>query len=291
MNRLLCFLCLYLIPSFLYGQYQRASDSEDNVKNKLFPKVGKFEISMPTGGLILNQSYVDSYLIQGGLTYYLTETWGLGLEGIYVLNSDRPERFCIEHFYNDPFNQLTVPCPIPTDDINAPLKDSKGNAVRGASFGPAYAPIRELNILALATAVWNPIYGKQLAFLSFTSYFDLFVTMGLGAALSTFYPESLYLRNGKKARGDLPLDFPPSGCPKTIGACPNDADVDTLIGANGRPDSLSETSPMITLGLGQKFHFAKRFHLKAELRNFTLLGGPNTYETYFAMWFGVGVRF
>ncbi len=292
MNRLLCILCIYLLPSFLYGQsYQRAAESEENVKNKLFPKFGKFEVSMPAGGLILNQSYVDSYLVQGALTYYISESWGLSLEGLYVINSDRSERFCIENFYNDPFNQLAVPCPIPTDDIRAPLKDTKGNAVRGASFGPAYSPIRELNTLAFATAVWNPIYGKQLAFLNFTSYFDIFVTMGLGVAMSTFYPESLYLRNGKKARGQLPLDFPPTGCPQSLGVCPDDKDADSLIGANGRPDPQADISPMLTFGLGQKFHFAKRFHLKTELRNFTLIGGPNTYEAYFALWLGVGVRF
>ena len=48
---------------------------------------------------------------------------------------------------------------------------------------------------------------------------------------------------------------------------------------------------MINLGLGQKFHFMKRFHIKAELRNYTLLATPTGFDNFFTLWGGIGVRF
>lgn len=285
------YLSILLTPLSVFAQsYQRASDTSENVKNKLFPKASRFEISAPAAGLILNQSYLDSYLIHAALTYYFNESWGLSLEGAWIKNIDKPERYCIEHFYNDSANQVSVACPETGEDPAAPLENSLGGPIRGANVGPAYVPIRELNSLVFVSAVWNPIYGKQLAFLSLNSYFDIFTSLGIGASFSTFYPESQYLRNGKISRQELPSDFK-GVCPTDFGVCPSDIDFEDLIGENGRPDPKNEINPMLTIGLGQKFHFAKRFHIKAEVRNFSLLGGEQKFENYFALWLGLGVRF
>lgn len=269
--------------------YQRAVELEENVQHKLFPKDGKVEISAPTGGFILNQSYVNSALLQGAVSYFVSESWGVGVEGVGVFNSDKDERFCIEHFYNDPDNRVAAACPEPDQDIYTPLLDQNNQPVKGASFGPTYVAIRELEFMAFASLIWNPIYGKQLAFLSFTSYFDIFTTIGIGVAKSTFYPESLNMRNGRPARGPVPADV--QGCPASPGICAQDPDVLSQIGEEGRPDPEEHFSQVLTVGIGQKFHFWQNFHLKAELRNFTLFDLDQGVELYYALWAGVGFRF
>ncbi|MBP6217258.1 MAG: outer membrane beta-barrel domain-containing protein [Oligoflexales bacterium] len=270
--------------------YRKATDSDENVKNKLFPKAGRIEFGLPSYGIILNQSFVDTSLIHGAISYFWSESWGVGIEGAYAMNKDKDERYCIEHFYNDP-NELVSngPCAFPGDDPAKDLQDGNGNAIKGASIGPAYTRIRELNLIAAASLIWNPIYGKQLAFLSFTNHFDIFMTFGLGLAMSDLYPESHYLKNGNPARGPVPSDFP--GCPPKTGVCPSSEGMDDLIGANGRPAPETVSSPTLTLGIGQKFHFLKHFHLKAEIRNYTLLDTPTGYENLFALWLGLGFRF
>lgn len=276
-------------PTLRAEPYQRAVELEENVQHKLFPKDGKIEFSAPTGGVILNQAYVNSYLLQGAVSYFFTEAWGLSLEGMGVLNTDKDERFCIEHFYNDFDNRVAAACPEPDQDIYAPLLDQNGQPVKGANFGPSYVAIRELDLMAFASVIWNPIYGKQLAFLSFTSYFDIFTTFGVGMAKSTFYPESLFLRNGNLSRGPAPSVV--QSCLESPGICAQKADVLNQIGESGRPDAEDHLSPVLTLGIGQKFHFWRHFHLKGELRNFTLFDPSQGLELYFALWAGVGFRF
>src|SRR5262249_10128425 len=156
------------------------------VRNKLYPKAQSIEWSGPGVGLILNQSFLDSYLLHAGVTYFFNEHEGLGIEWAHAVNQDKDERKCLENFYNDPADLISAVCPTSDNNKGAPLYDSKGSPVRGANFGPAYMPIRELNNLFLVNYVYSPIYGKQIAFLSTTSHFDLFLVTGLGIGLSTF---------------------------------------------------------------------------------------------------------
>jgi outer membrane beta-barrel protein len=275
-------------------EYHRATELEENVKNKLFPKNGKFEVSGPSVGTYLNQSYVDTYFLHMSFNYYWNENWGFGFEGLYAQNTDRPERFCIENFYNDPNEQIGTPCPGSENDLYVNLKYSNDTDIPGASFGPAYTNVREINAILAGTLIWNPIYGKQLAFLSFTTYFDIFTTLGLGATLSTFYPQSLKLRNGVLARG--PVDEEEIGrigstCDTGPGVCASDPNVQNLIGVAGRPDPEDQITPTLILGIGQKIHFKERFHIKAEIRNYSLLGTENGIDTFLALQLGVGVRF
>ncbi len=262
------------------------------VLGKLYPRERKFELTLPVVGLIPNQSYIDSMALAGQAAYHFTERWGVQLEGSWVFNYDREERYCLEHFYNDADNSVVPDCPERGDDITAPLKDQNGNSVKGANFGPIYVPVRELKSLLTASALWNPVYGKQIAFLSFVSHFDLFLLAGGGMAVSDFYPESQYLKNGTISHGNPPADFE-GGCPTSIGICPLDARDNYLdmIGESGRPESVREMHPVVTFGVGQRFHFLKHWLVKAELRNFTLYSADLGVEAFYMLSLGTGVRF
>ena len=56
-----------------------------------------------------------------------------------------------------------------------------------------------------------------------------------------------------------------------------------------------ERSVLITAteyrGIGQKVHFGKKCHAKAELRNHLVLGTPGGFDMFFTLWGGVGMRF
>lgn len=291
------FLFIGLLTSHVYAEeYQKAVETEENVKNKLYPRSGRLEFAGPAFGMILNQSYIESYGFHFGMTYFINETWGLGIEGLLAQNTDKSERTCIENFFNDQFEEVGPACLPEGGDPSQYLINENGEAVRGANMGPAYVAIREIQNIAMATLVWNPIYGKQLAFLSFTSYFDIYTTMGLGLTFSEYYPESVNLRDGRRARAPFPRDV--LGCPKgsdskgnkVAGVCPDDPEINSLIGIAGRPTPQSQSTPTMTFGIGQKIHFKKYFHIKGELRNYTLLGTESGFESIFAVWLGLGVR-
>ncbi|MFK7823481.1 MAG: hypothetical protein AB8G05_04960 [Oligoflexales bacterium] len=281
-------------------RFRKATEDDDVViKNKLFPKKKKIELAGPDIGLILNQSYVQSFVLHANINYYFNEEWGFTLEGAMAINSDKSERYCIERFYNDFLNNVGSSCPAPGQDPADPLytTDENNNPVpyKGASFGPAYVPIRELGTILTAAAVWNPVYGKQLAFLTNTVYFDLFITMGGGITQSTYYPKQIKLGNGNISRGTAPPeDEIAETCSEDNipGACPQLDDSHlAYIGDKGRPEAVVESTPTITLGVGQKFHFKKRFSFKAEIRNYTLLGTASGFDSFFMTWIGLGVRF
>ena len=268
------FVLLVLATSFEAegGVGGRSDNDKDVVKRKLFTKRKRIEINGPNVGVILNQSYLDSFLIHGGINYFFSEVWGVGLEGAVALNSDKFARECVESFINDPDNEVTDEC--------------GGTNVSGegrANFGPAYVPIREIENIVAINAVWNPVYGKQLLFKSATNYFDLFFTMGAGLAFSKFYPKRTVLNNGKAARGAIGEEDP-----LTVGAESEETD---SYGIEGRPIPESQSNVLINLGIGQKYHFWKRFNLKAELRNYTLVGTEAGFDNFFTLWGGVGLRF
>lgn len=260
--------------------YRKAVEGKENVKDKLYPKKKKFELNIPNAGLVLNQSYVNTFLIGGGFTYFRTEEWGFGLDFTLASNSDKPERECIETFYNDPLDEIGEPCG--GSDV---IAGTSGN------YGPAYVPIREIQNIIAVNLAWNPVYGKQLIFLSATSYFDLFVDMGLGLVSSRYYPKEEILRNGSKSRGQFNEDGSnpgPAGDPAHIGA---DVNEDYAYGSSGRPDPENQTNVAAIFSVGPKFHFADRFHIKLFLRNITLLGTPTGFENIFALYGGAGMRF
>ena len=221
-------------------------------------------------------------------SYFLNENWGLQLEVLSAINQDRSERFCLEHFYNDPQEKLGVSCAQSEDDLFEPLYEADATtAIKGVNVGPAYTSIRELDQVLSINATYNPVYGKQLTLMNFITHFDIFFTFGLGAARSTHYPKSLYLRNGTLARGPFPAELP-SGCPASPGVCPDNNDALSQIGEAGRPDAEDDIHATLNLGVGQRFHLTKNLITIVELRNFTLLGTEFGVEPFIGLWLGIG---
>lgn len=289
------FLCVCLLATPLTQAkiYYRSDESPELVQNKLYTKANRFELNLPDVGIILNQAFIDSTVLHGNALYHISETWGFGIDVLYASNQDKPERYCVEHFYNDPKNLIPVSCTNEGEDPAKYLYDSKGKAVQGANFGPAYMPIREINSVLLGTAVWSPFYGKQLAFFSQTLYFDLYLTFGAGVMMSNFYPESPYLRDGKLSRGLVTAPLPSTGCASGAnypGICPKDANLSANIGAGGRPAVQSETLPVGSFGIGQKFHFKERFNFHIELRDYSFQSPATGFTNIFTLWGGIGIR-
>ena len=262
--------------------YEKATEGGDVVMNKLFPKKSKVELDGKFG-VVLNSSYEQTLLGSAGLTYFFSEEWGLNLEGNFAMTSDKAERTCIETFYNDPNYAVGDECGASSPKDQDPQGD--------ANWGPAYVPIRQLKYIFTANMVWNPIYGKQIVLLSATNYFDFFFTFGGGLAMSDFYPKRTTFADGKLTRN---ADF----CTKqgaTTTGCKTDSnpgtDDDTQIGVSGRPLAQSESNVTIHVGLGQRFHFLKRFLLTAGLENYTLIGTESGFDNFFTLMGGLGVRF
>jgi outer membrane beta-barrel protein len=268
------------------GGYKKATEGEDVIKNKLYPKKNRVELNGPNLGLILNQSYIDTYLINGGINYFWSESWGMGAEITFALNKDRYERDCIESFYNDVDYEIPEECGGPDKIQDADADAGPNNPSGLGNYGPAYVNIREYNMLLTGNAIWNPIYGKEIFFLSGVVNFDVFVTMGGGLAMTTFYPLQTFLNNGNESRGNFPA--PGNTTAKRPGAEPDETD---SYGKAGRPAPTKESKVFLEAGIGQKIHINKTLNFKAELRNHIVLGTPGGFDLFFALWAGVGARF
>ena len=292
--RLLLTLLLLGLVTPVWGKpkgYRKATEGQAVVLRKLFPKKKRIEVNANLGG-ILNQSFVDTVILHGGISYHFSEEWGLALEGAMAINTDRAERTCIESFYNDfrgkDATSLIGKCYTPPlgDKGKFSLDKHHGKL----NIGPAYMSITEIDKLFSISAVWSPIYGKQIfSFLPRTSHMDIFLSMGGGMAMATFYGLRKNLRNEKQARYLQTVDDP--GKIDTLMES-HGAKVDQTDqwGEKGRPEPEQQTKPFISLGVGQKYHFLKRIFIKVELRNFTLLATSQGYHNFFSMWGGLGVR-
>jgi outer membrane beta-barrel protein len=250
--------------------YEKATEGSEVVMRKLYPKNRRLELDAKLG-FILNQSYLNSILLNGGLSYFFSEEWGFNGELTIALNSDKPERECIEQFYNDPNFQVGPECG-PPENL---AQDAEGKA----NFGPAYVPIRELQNIITANFVWNPIYGKQIILLSAVNYFDFFVSMGGGLASSNYYPLSTTLINGATSRGEFVEGETPPGTTDTA-----------YIGKGGRPTAASQSNVVLHLTIGQRFHFLGRLTFLAELKNYTLVGTEAGFDNFTSLVGGFGIR-
>ncbi len=273
-----------------FGEYKKATEGRDVVMNKLYPKAERFELGLPAIGFVMNQSYVNTFLLGVDATYFLNETLGFSFVVNKGVNQDKPERSCIENFYYDPSNEVGIAC---GDASN--LKNADKNNDQFPRFGPAYVPIRELQQMMFANVVWTPVYGKQLVSLGATSYFDLFLELGVGLANTTYYKKKEVLNNGNLPRG-VYIDPNDPANDKAKATANNNgigATVDQTgsYGDGGRPPARNESNPLLNLGLGQKFHFGKMFHFKVYVRNLTLLGTDQGFENLFALYGGIGFRF
>ncbi len=122
--------------------------------------------------------------------------------------------------------------------------------------------------------------------------------MGGGVVMSDYYAQRTTLNNGKAPRATFNPDNEnktAAECNANPNACPLDGGASSTevnsYGEAGRPEPESQTNPFINLGVGQRFHFWKRMSIRAEFRNMLLLGTPDGFENYFAIWGGLGMRF
>jgi outer membrane beta-barrel protein len=262
--------------------YTRASEGRKVVRGKLMPKARRIELNVD-GGLILNQSFVDTYLGHASLNYYFSEVWGIGLEGAVGMNSDKSERECVESFYNNPQQLAGAPCP----------NEGVVELPTGGNIGPAYVRIRQIDTIILGNAIWSPVYGKQLFFLSGLLHFDLFFNFGGGVVMSTIYPKSTTTRGDGGGAG-RPTRTPAD--PAAVGQTAAELGIGCALeeefcyGIDGRPDATSETHPVINLGIGQKLLFNKTLGLKLELRDLLIIDSENGFENLFAIWGGLTLR-
>jgi hypothetical protein len=298
LRKLLPFFVFFSLCDFIQAKdtsILSLPDSGETVYNKLYPKGHKLELSLPSFGFFMNQSYVASSFIKMHVGYYRSEQWGFFLEGFKVLNQDKEERYCIENFYNDFEDKLAVSCPLSSEDKSTHLFDGSLNPRKGANFGPAYPDVREIQYILSGMVEWAPIYGKKLLYMSHVFFFDLFFHLGGAIVLSDHYPESFYLRNGKLARGTVSSkDLSTGGCPSgenIPGVCPGDPDVASLVGKGGRPTPKKEVLPGIVFSIGQKIHFLERWHIRGEIQSLTIFTSGSQTESLFNLSFGAGFRF
>lgn len=288
MPRLLLAALLLSLSTPVWGQkrkgYHKATEGQAVVLRKLFPQKNRIEVNANFGA-IMNQSFIDTMILQGGISYHFSEEWGLALEGVMAMNQDRAERTCIESFYND--FRATDAKPLLDYKCHEGPISGKAN-VEEVNIGPAYMPITEIGNLFSLSAVWSPVYGKQIfSFLPRTSHMDIFLSIGGGIAMSTSYPLRTELNNGNKARFKGPQGGDTAQQMATHGAR---VDEKTQWGIAGRPEAETQTNPFVSLGVGQKYHFLKHLFIKVELRNFTLLATSQGYHNFFTMWGGLGLR-
>lgn len=292
--RLLYLNFLLILWCFGSGElYSRGleTDSDKTVLRKHYPKKYRVEV-LPTTTMVLNQSYVSTFFVGGQLSFYPSEAFGIHLEGAVGFNKDLPSRHCLETFYNDPkgTKELDYVCGYALlqekgiyDTSSVDAREAIGNHILDqraslASLGPAYVPIREINTMMALTVSWNLIYGKQLAFMKFTNYFDLYLKFGGGLAISTYYPAQIQVKGGdgrKYRTHSVELNDSDVECSESYGVCVNGKNVNTnwkdLIGSAGRPDPIKEFSPMATAAFGYRFHFLGRLHVGAEIRSYLLI--------------------
>jgi len=296
----LLFSLFFMKPSLFARIYKKSIYYEEVVKNKIYPLKNKIEFTILSGGFIINQSFHKSNVINGGITYFFNKFWGIGLEGSYVINEDKPERTCIENFYNV------------TEKHSAGLGGAScwgGGGERQnlsenfANYGPAYLGIREITAIIGLNFSWNPLYGKQLVMLSKTNHFDVFVSMTGGVVLSDYYKRSDTLKNGNLSRAtksnnielnhkkdsDGKLTNEPESIKRDGKVGAHEEDVQ-LYGIAGRPEVEHQITPFAKFGIGQKYHFAGIYNFKIELQNYLLIGTDSGVENIILFLGGFGIR-
>jgi acyl-CoA reductase-like NAD-dependent aldehyde dehydrogenase len=293
------FLGVFLSPSEVRADYRKAVEGNEVVKGKFYPRSGRFELGVGGGG-ILNQSFLDTYLMNGYLRYNINDWHAVSLEGFYGISTDKNERKCVESFYRDSQraeaygggsscnfedknNANTARDPgidkavYPNDagqdpKTNGRAKDLQDNLPLERK--PAYMPIRKIDSMAMVNYQWTPVYGKALWFMSAVGYLDLFASAGLGVAMSTYWEKKTTIGTGST--------------PVTEGTS-NPAE----FGDEGRPAPVSQTSPAFGLGVGSRFLFLKHVTAELNFRNFSVIAptGDSSFMNFYALWGGIGVIF
>lgn len=313
-----------LVAADARADYRSSVEGNEVVKGKFYPKAGRFQFNLVQGGLVMNQSFIDTYLYTGSITYHVNEWHAVNFEGLFGFSQDRYERKCVESFFYNDKRANTVsgnrsgncdpdgkwdaktktpdnePVPEGIDDKGADSPWQKEKLRAGPyHLKPAYMPIREIKQVFGVNYQWTPVYGKALWFLSAVGYVDFFSTVGLGVTLSDFYPRkttTLCDRDTHKAdsgKTGTQCDIKTEGTSERAGA-----------GDAGRPAPEAQSSPTMSLGIGSRFYLGRvegrngggvAFLGNLELRNFSVFGSdPNNdaaFMNFFALWGGAGILF
>ena len=285
-------LCLLLVvSSSTLGrtrQYRKATEGRAVVMRKLYPKKKKVEFAFNFGAL-LNQSYINTFMFNSGLSYHFSEHWGMLIEGSFGLNMDKDDRFCLEHFLNRSENGEALAnrehCFYHPDALEEHKNEMRKHS-DFINFGPAYVSIVQIEQTAMAGAIWTPIYGKQIfTFLPRTSHMDFYISGVAGVAIGSYFRERKKLANNNTSR--FSSEKKVKVIPKEVGA--NVDDVKSY-GELGRPDAQKFYSPAVSIGIGQKYHLAHWLFLRFEARNYAVFIVHDVlYRSVFAIRGGLGI--
>jgi acyl-CoA reductase-like NAD-dependent aldehyde dehydrogenase len=312
------------LPFEARADYQSSVEGNEVVKGKFYPKQGRIQLNLLQGGSILNQSFVDTYLYTAQATYHINEWHAISVDFHMGFNIDRDERKCVENFYYresrsaaarqadgldpsqncDPDNVTDPTKPGTNETRPIDVEDGKAWTDEQAARGPyqrkpAYMPIREIKQMYGLNYQWTPVYGKALWFLSAVGYLDFFMNAGAGIAMSDYYPRQsqtiCYSQATNPGSEVTSCDIKAVGTSHPKG-----------YGKRGRPVAESQTSPLVSFGLGSRFYMGRvpgrnpdssvaLFLGNLELRNYTVVGsapsGDSGMMNFFALWGGLGMAF
>lgn len=301
------------------ADYKSAVEGNEVVKGKFYPKQSRFQVNLLQGGMILNQSFIDTFLYSAQATYHINEWHAISIDALVGFSVDRDERDCVENFYYDTERATNAGAkefcdrkneqPATTsssDDEPMPtrIKDQASWTTEKSQRGPfqrkpAYMGIREIKQMFGVNYQWTPVYGKALWFMSGVGYMDFFLNGGAGIAISDYYPRQTstlcYATYNQPSSGEATCDIKTQGTSNPNG-----------FGKAGRPKPEQQVSPAIALGMGSRFYLgrvpgrsanttAAAFLANLELRNYTVVGsapaGDSGLMNFFGLWGGLGMMF
>ena len=136
-----------------------AADAFENkvkpVSGQLYRKAGKLELTIPAGVVSLNDAFFTKYMAGAKLTYHLSESWSLGVNGS-IGTSSATGSTSICSVNTDPNNPACKPA------VNAQLNQVPGDIkwIAGGEVG------------------FSPLYGKLNLFGEKALHFDLSLLVG-----------------------------------------------------------------------------------------------------------------
>jgi outer membrane beta-barrel protein len=129
---------LIAAPKGRFSNYEVRS-----IRQKTFQKKNTLELGGSTSA-IMNQPFIYTFLASGILSYHLSESWGLQVEGAYGMSVDKDDKRLLK----DEF------------DISTEILRTES--------------------LLNAKIMWTPIYGKILMDSGKLMYFDTYLNAGAG---------------------------------------------------------------------------------------------------------------
>ncbi|MCY4381450.1 MAG: outer membrane beta-barrel domain-containing protein [Proteobacteria bacterium] len=274
-----------------YGQARDTAELPTAIKRRLYKTRNSLEL-ITKFGMIVNHPYVQTLTPQASLTYFITPNFGLSLDGTYGMNSDRPNRKCIETFVN-PYDNPNLPKCLSASSKTAQEIFTPFQGLPQAqqpNIGPAYVSILEPQLILTTSLILMPVYGKLLAFMNWVFHFNYYLLAGGGITINDFYGQKSKASTGHPLRGPLPI-------PGTLDPKPGVSyDQVNEYGTKGRPKPRKLNSPTGHLGLGFRVIFTQNLSLHLESRAIVIGGLPTikkgvySYKLYFNLLGGLGFR-